>query len=45
MKRLISRLLPALFSALTVIAVAGVVKPNCAGFWFYQPEAPAALKK
>ena len=45
MKRLIYRLLPALFSALTVIAVAGVVKPQCGGFLFYQPEAPAALKK
>ncbi len=45
MKRLIYRLLPTLFSALTVIAIAGAVKPQCGGFLWYQPEAPATLKK
>jgi cyclic lactone autoinducer peptide len=43
MKRLLHRLLPALFSLLVAAAFAGA-KPTC--FWtgFYQPEVPEALK-
>ncbi len=43
MKRLISTLLPALFSVLVAAALLGV-RPMC-GLLFYQPEVPAALKK
>ena len=43
MKRLISTLLPALFSVLVAVALFGV-KPMCGAF-FYQPEVPASLKK
>jgi cyclic lactone autoinducer peptide len=43
MKRLISTLLPALFSVLVAATLVGV-KPMCVVL-FYQPEVPAALKK
>jgi cyclic lactone autoinducer peptide len=43
MKRLISTLLPALFSVLVAAALLGV-RPMC-GMIMYQPEVPAALKK
>ncbi len=43
MKRLISTILPALFSVLFVAALLGV-RPMCGAF-LYQPEVPAVLKK
>ncbi|MGD0621818.1 MAG: cyclic lactone autoinducer peptide [Thermacetogeniaceae bacterium] len=43
MKRLISILLPSLFSVLVAAALIGV-KPMC-GVFLYQPEVPAVLKK
>ncbi|MBC7346940.1 MAG: cyclic lactone autoinducer peptide [Clostridia bacterium] len=43
MKRLFSRLLPALCSGL-IFAAAVSVKPACA-WWFYQPAVPKALRE
>lgn len=43
MKRLLHRLLPALFSLLVAAAFAGV-KPTCSWGFLYQPEVPEALK-
>ncbi|WP_334110126.1 cyclic lactone autoinducer peptide [Thermodesulfitimonas autotrophica] len=43
MKRLLHRLLPALFSLLVAAAFAGI-KPTCFAAGLYQPEVPEALR-
>jgi len=43
MKRLLYRLLPAVFSFLAFAAAIGV-KPTCV-FFLYQPEVPRSLRK
>ncbi|RJX22406.1 MAG: cyclic lactone autoinducer peptide [Ammonifex sp.] len=43
-KRLLFTLLPAVYSALVLIAYGGV-RPNCWSWLIYEPVAPRALRK